>query len=237
MDKSIPAGAAILLEFIYKTETGRDAPECYEVLFGHRQDRLDKPLTKMTIEEVQAGQSKWAKWGKPASSAAGAAQFMRATLKGLIEELKLRPTQVFNGNLQDRLAYHLLRRRGFDKFIAGQMSITQFGLNLAKEWASLPVLAATKGAHRQLKAGESYYAGDGVNKDLTSPATVRNILKKVLEAGGEVQPQEPVEVPQEPVPDVPGTPTNPEPVYGGIDWLKVIMIVGGVALALFFILT
>ncbi|WP_353641633.1 hypothetical protein [Mesorhizobium sp. WSM2239] len=36
MDKTVPAGAALLLDFIYRTETKKRAPECYEVIFDNR---------------------------------------------------------------------------------------------------------------------------------------------------------------------------------------------------------
>lgn len=55
-------------------------------------------------------------------------------------------------NLQDRLGYHLLKRRGYEQFIAGLINRTEFGTRLAQEWASFPVLAATKGAHRVARA-------------------------------------------------------------------------------------
>jgi hypothetical protein len=40
MDKTVPAGAALLLDFIYSTETKKVAPECYKVIFGNRQMAL-----------------------------------------------------------------------------------------------------------------------------------------------------------------------------------------------------
>ncbi len=47
------------------------------------------------------------------------------------------------------------------------------------EWASLPVLTATKGAHRQVVRGQSYYAGDGLNKSLVKPERVEDVLRAV----------------------------------------------------------
>src|SRR6185312_4179042 len=110
------------------------------------------------------------------SSAAGRYQFMRATLLGLRSELNLRGSQL----LQDRLGYHLLLRRGYDDFMAGKISRTEFGKRLAQEWASFPVLTVCKGAHRQLNRGQSYYAGDGLNKALVKPEKVEAVLDEVL---------------------------------------------------------
>jgi len=48
-----------------------------------------------------------------------------------------------------------LKRRGYDEFMAGEIAIAEFGKHLAQEWASLPIMAATKGAHRQITRGQS----------------------------------------------------------------------------------
>ncbi|MFS2326353.1 hypothetical protein U2P60_13220 [Brucella sp. H1_1004] len=63
-------------------------------------------------------------------------------------------------DLQDRLGYHLAIRRGYNDYISGNISRTEFGRRLAQEWASFPVLAPTRGAHRALQRGETFYAGD-----------------------------------------------------------------------------
>lgn len=195
MDKTVPAGAALLLDFIYRTETDKGPPDCYDVIFANRQSALKKPVTQMTLAEVQAGQATWASkaWAArfgstKASSATGAPQLMRTTLASLIDELGLRLTQVLDGNLQDRLAYHLLKRRGYDDFMAGTISRTEFGKRLAQEWASFPVLAPTKGATRNLLRGQSYYAGDNLNKALVAPERVEAVLDKVKQAGCVIAP-------------------------------------------------
>jgi len=190
MDRSIPPAAAILLEFIYRTETSRRPPECYDVIFGNRQSALPKPLTSMTLGDVIDAQKTWSTkaWAKrfgstKASSAAGAPQFMRATLIDLSKELHLRGDQVFDPDLQDRLGYHLLKRRGYEDFMAGRISRTEFGKRLAMEWASFPVLAATQGQKRKVQRGQSYYAGDGLNKALVAPEEVEMVLQVVKSAG------------------------------------------------------
>lgn len=176
MDKSVPAGAAMLLDFI----GGIEAPKGYGTIYGNNQDKLPKPLTSMTLAEVQASQSSWTR--RFGSSATGRYQFMKATLEGLINELKLSTAQKLDADLQDRLGYHLLKRRGYDQFMAGKISATEFAKRLAQEWASLPVLAAGKGAHRNLVRGQSYYAGDGLNKSLVDPAKVEAVLGLVKSA-------------------------------------------------------
>ena len=197
MDKTVPAGAALLLDFI----GGIEAPRGYDVIYGNNQDKLPKPITKMTIGELIDAQASFTKRFK--SSASGRYQFMRATLQDLSKELGLRGSQIFDPDLQDRLGYHLLIRRGYNQFISGKISRTEFGKRLAQEWASLPVLAATKGAHRDLKRGQSYYAGDALNKSLVSTAKVEAILNKVKTAGA-AQPVTEVVVEQVPVVADPG---------------------------------
>lgn len=173
MDRTVPAGAALLLDFIGNIE----APQGYGTIYGNNQRKLPKPLTSMMIDEVIAVGPSWTRAYK--SSAAGRYQFMNATLKDLKKELNLRGSQAFDANLQDRLGYHLLKRRGYDAFMAGRMGIVEFGKRLAQEWASLPVLAATKGGSRDVKRGQSYYAGDGLNKSLITPERVEAILEMV----------------------------------------------------------
>lgn len=194
MDRTIPAGAAVLLNFIGNVE----APRGYDTIYGNNQGRLPKPITRMTLEEVQNYQPVWSR--RYGSSASGRYQFMHATLKGLIKELRLRPGQFFDADLQDRLAFHLLKRRGYEQFMAGKMSLGDFAARLAMEWASLPVLHKRSGAHREITRGQSYYAGDGVNKALVSPEDIEKILEKAYTLGnGEVEPVLPIDLPyQEP---------------------------------------
>jgi muramidase (phage lysozyme) len=216
MDRSVPAGAALLLAFISKTETGRDRPQCYEVIFGHNQDKLPKKITQMTLDEVEAAQPSWTK--RFGSSAAGAYQFMRntldapKTLRDIEGEMGLTGKEKFTPAMQDRMAYHLLKRRGYLDFVAGEITAVEFGKRLAMEWASFPVLAATKGSSRQIKRGQSYYAGDGVNKALTTPEAVEAVLKKVLAVAQE---PEPIDVPAVPMP-APAPVTAARPGWLGI---------------------
>lgn len=183
MDKSVPPFAGHLLNFIGSIE----APHGYDTVYGNNQDKLRKPLTQMSIAEVQEAQTEWSK--RFGSSAAGRFQFMRNTLRDLIKELSLDKSQLFSADLQDRLGFHLLKRRGYERFVAGKIGVTAFGRSLAQEWASLPVLAPTQGQKRRLARGQSYYAGDGLNKSLVSPEAFEAALRTSLpgSAAGTVQ--------------------------------------------------
>ena len=176
MDKTVPAGAAMLLDFIGDLE----APQGYGTIYADKQGRLPKPLTSMTLGEVIDAQKAWSK--SHGSSAAGRYQFLRATLIDLSKELGLRDSQRFDADLQDRLGFHLLKRRSYEAFMAGKIDRTEFGKRLAQEWASLPVLAATRGQKRELKRGQTFYGGDGLNKVLVAPECVEAMLDKVKQA-------------------------------------------------------
>lgn len=188
MDKTVPVGAALLLDFIRQTEVGRKDRASYDVIYANKQGTLAKPLTSMTLDEVLAAQRGWSK--NNGSSAAGGYQQMRATLSGLMAELGLSGSQRFDADLQDRLGFHLLKRRGYRQYVDGTINAVEFGKRLAQEWASFPVLADCKGAHRQLKRGQSYYAGDGLNKALVAPEKIESLLLLVRKA------PDPVPVPQ-----------------------------------------
>ena len=183
----VPAPAMALLNFIGRTE----APEGYDTIFGNRQGKLPTPVTQMTLGDLIDAQGNWGSkpwvkehWGySEASSAAGRYQFMRRTLQDICREVafELRGDMLFDAELQDRLGYYLLLRRGYAEFMAGKIRVTEFGLRLAQEWASFPVLAPMQGQHRAVKRGQSYYAGDGVNKALVAPEEVEYVL---LDLGG-----------------------------------------------------
>jgi hypothetical protein len=237
MDKTVPPGAALLLAHIYRTETGVDAPACYQVIFGNNQDKLPKPLTSMTLDEIEKAQATWTK--KFGSSAMGAGQFMKntldapGTLRDIEGEMGLTGREKATPDLQDRIAYHLLKRRGYDAFIAGEITRTEFGKRLAMEWASFPVLADTKGRHRTVKRGQSYYAGDGLNKALVAPERVEGWLDEVYAvANAPAVPAEPaVEDYEHDIAPVPAKPSKPA-------WLHLALIFGAavlVGLAVFFL--
>lgn len=171
MDKTVPGPAAKLLDFIGNTE----APRGYDTVYGNNQGKLTKPITKMTLDELISNQFGFTK--SFGSSASGRYQFMRNTLIDLKAQLGLSGYQIFDANLQDRLGYHLLLRRGYGPWIEGKISDAQFMLNLSKEWASFPVPYALQGGSRLVVRGQSFYAGDGLNKALVKPETVEAQLK------------------------------------------------------------
>ena len=115
----------------------------------------------MTIAEVLAAQKKSRSVG--GNSAAGAGQIIYPTLNDLVEKGVADPSERFSIETQRRLHKHLLNQRGLGKYMSGQISALEFGNNLAKEYAALPLLSNVG----EKRAGKSYYGGDGKNRALT----------------------------------------------------------------------
>lgn len=200
---TISAPARYLLDCI----GGIEAPMGYGTVYGNKQSRLPKPLVSWTVNEIiGASPSFTARFG---SSACGRYQFMRDTLIGLRKQVPGLGDMRFTPELQDMLGVMLLRRRGFDRFMAGQITLKAFGKALAQEWASFPVLTTTTGAHRTVARGQSYYAGDGMNKALVSADQIEAWLTAALRMKGGAPVRKPVPVAAL-VPDEPED--EPEPV-------------------------
>jgi len=136
-------GVKGLLDTIASAEGTRNN---YNARFGAA--RSNNPDFKtMSIDQVLAYQR------TRRFSALGRYQFIRKTLAGLKSELGISGSTKFTPELQDKLAIHLLNRRGLRKFQSGQMSAGRFQRNLAHEWASLPLNSG----------GRTAYGHDGVN--------------------------------------------------------------------------
>lgn len=182
--------AGPLLALIRKTETRHADAKAYLTIIGHEEKRLAKPLTSMTVDEVLAAQLVWVKQWEQPSGAAGAYQIIRKTLLGLKKALGLTGREKFDPALQDRMAMKLLEMRGLGKFLAGGWSIQTFGNSLAKEWASFPVFTRIKGARgKMLSPGQTFYAGDGINKALVSTAEVAKALEAIKGASDAPEPE------------------------------------------------
>ena len=151
-----------ILDVIAKHESGGD----YNIAFGGKK----AAFTSMTINEVLEWQKDY-KAGGAKSTAVGRYQFLGTTLGELKDKLKLSGDEIFDENMQDRLALCLLDRRGYSDFLSGRKSENDFMLAISKEWASLP---------RDL-GGLSYYHGDGLNRAHTKPEEVLGALEQIKE--------------------------------------------------------
>lgn len=95
-------------------------------------------LTKMTVNQVRELQRQMLahpdnKWN---SSAVGRYQIVGDALDTLIGTMKLSGDELFDKDLQDRMALQLLERRGLSKWRDGSMSDREFLGNLSDEWQS-----------------------------------------------------------------------------------------------------
>jgi conjugal transfer mating pair stabilization protein TraG len=127
----------------------------YNAYFGNPTNTSIK-FTSMTISEVLTWQEQFVQQGNP-STAVGRYQFIDSTLKGLIDETGTKETDIFDKELQDKLAYALLERRGIREYVDEKINRETFAHNLSKEWAGLPKVIGDN-------PEQSYYSGDGLNK-------------------------------------------------------------------------
>lgn len=137
------------------------------------------PLTTLTLDEAQAlGRLQVVRDGE-ASSAIGAYQFLTKTLISLRTSLHLTGGERFDELFQDDLAVALMIRRGYMRLMRDELSAEEFSNNLAKEWASLPVVIDMQGAFRAVRRGQSYYSGDGLNAALHKPEAILELVRAV----------------------------------------------------------
>lgn len=159
-----PAAYQSLLTVIAEGESRGN----YNAYFGSVANNTTD-FTAMTVDEVLEWQTDYVAQGSP-SNAVGRYQIIRPTLLGLVDELNLSGSEIFNEALQDKMAIALLERRGLIEFVRGDLSLEDFGHNLSKEWAALPRITGNN-------PEASYYAGDGLNASLISTGAVIEALR------------------------------------------------------------
>jgi muramidase (phage lysozyme) len=161
-----PTAYTPLLNTIAKGESRGN----YNAYFGHA-DNTSLEFTDMTIAQVLAWQAQYVQQGSP-SSAVGKYQIIRPTLSSLVEKLQIDPATKFDAPLQDKLAVSLLEKRGAKDYMSSRISREQFAANLAKEWAALPRVTGPN-------PDQSYYAGDGINKEQISTTEIFSALASI----------------------------------------------------------
>lgn len=174
-------------------------------------------LTDKTFDQVRAlGRSQVTTGGrvggKEPSSAIGGYQFITSTMDSLRSSLGLSGKEIMSPEFQDDLAVALMTRRGRAKYMAGQMTAEAFCNELAKEWASLPVVTGPK-------KGRSYYDGDGLNKSFHKPETILAAVRALKDAAPAPPPVVPHPL-EEDMPDKPRTFWDILKGVGGSDSLK-----------------
>jgi len=208
-----------LLDAIGKHE----APKGYGQIYGGAKGvPKNTDVSKMTLAGVQDLQRRMLAAGSK-STACGRYQFIRKTLAATINSMGLNGSERWDAALQDRMAIFLMEARGLSKFVIGSISREAFANSLAREWASLPVVSVIRGANRILEPGQSYYAGDGLNKAFHKPEAILALLDAIKRP---VQPVPHIPAPMAPrvVPSQPtATAVNifpaPEPPVTWWQWL------------------
>ena len=166
----------------------------YDTIYSESKLNPPKPLTEMTVGEVRDWQDRSVAAGSE-SSAAGRFQIIRSTMDSLIDKGIISKDDVFDEETQRKAYADLLERRGYNTFKSAMSEAAspeekvgiarRFQLNLAKEFASIPVpFAIKKGEHgsypkTDLIAGDSYYKNPkkpNLNKASHKPEDFLNIL-------------------------------------------------------------
>ena len=149
-----------------------EAPKGYNQIWGgiKKEDYPSREITTMSIKGVLDWQDSIDK--KYRSEACGGYQFLEDTLRDIYKPAGFNDNTIFTSKIQDNLAIFLLRKRGLAKYVEGKISAETFANNIAKEWASFPVVTG-------INKGRSFYAGDGLNKALVSVDEVMHAIKLI----------------------------------------------------------
>lgn len=123
--------------------------------------RYDSDLCQMSLKEVVQAQKAKKMY------AVGRYQIIPVVLLDAIKYLKMHPELLFSEGVQDYIFDKYLiaaKRPRIMAYITGGVDRAAARLDLAREWASMPVQAGTR-LHNGViaRGGESYYSGDGRN--------------------------------------------------------------------------
>ena len=126
-------------------------------------------ILDMNLQDLQKDMR--VRGNKYGSSASGRYQYIRKTLAGLVDQMNLSPKKdKFDPATQDKIAiYHLRSKHGLDRWLRGNMSDEEFLKKLSRTWAGLP----------DPKTGQSFYAGDGMNKSGVKVASTLDALSDI----------------------------------------------------------
>ena len=179
-----------LLDLIAKAESGTDQ-SAYTAYFSNSKDPT---LTDKTLRQVQMFQAKLLKregiLGK--SSAVGRYQFITAPLKETINSMGLDlDFTKFTPEVQDALIITRLKNlRKLEKWKTNKVSDRDFMINLAMEFASIPVPTDVPARSitstlpvRDLVPGESFWSGVAGNKSGHSPLQFLQAIKDIRLGG------------------------------------------------------
>lgn len=167
LDTTVTEGALQpLLDLI-----GRAEGAGYSTVFGGSRVSPPRSIVSLSVSELLEWQDRSVSAGS-VSSAAGRYQVIRGTLRTAINAGVVSLSDIYDPKTQDKLATYLLQGRGLNRFIAGTLTKERFADNLAREWASLPVITGPS-------AGRSFYDGVAGNKSRISANEILSVLDEV----------------------------------------------------------
>lgn len=130
-------------------------------------NQFGRPLTQMSVQEVlNLGSSNQI-------HAAGRYQFIHTTLKSLVERGKAKPTELFNEQVQDRLAIAYLRERS-GSFFTSNRAAEEYVPGLGQAWIGLQKLKPQQVA-QALEQSRANLAGRFVDPDRMKPQVVYKV--------------------------------------------------------------
>lgn len=180
-----PMSADAFADIIGRAESRNDYSafnDTYTDQTGRRRVRAsyNTNLTNMTLGEVMAAQAEGNIF------AAGRYQVIPETLKLAAAHLQLDPNDKFDSSMQDRIFKEYLitvKRPQIAAYLRGEGSLEAATLAAAREWASVGVPPGIKlNSGRISQGGESYYAGDGLNKAHITVGEVQGALTATRES-------------------------------------------------------
>lgn len=164
--KNVTASAEEVRSFIRHHE----ATSNYNIYYAGIPTSPPRPLVEMTVGEVMAWQ---ASLRNVRSTAVGAYQIIKKTLRTLVRDHDIDRNALFDKSMQDHLADLLLA-----ECEALRQRATAYGNCIARIWAAFPLLSGPK-------RGRSVYHGIAGNRALTTP---QNVMAMLSGEGGTLTP-------------------------------------------------
>jgi muramidase (phage lysozyme) len=173
---------------IQRAEITPGAENPYDIQQGEGK-KAAVELTKMTVDQVLALQDQRRKKGlkKGESTAVGAYQIVQGTLKEKIAQLKIQGDEMFDKDLQDRLADALIKQAGYEDYAANPTPDAKkaFIKRLSGIWAGIPKDASGQTALPQNQNKATIDFDTAINSFGDGGIALRDQLARIGEKGPE----------------------------------------------------
>ena len=167
----------------------------FDTVYNMAKIKPSKPITQMTVQEVQDWQQANIDAGSK-STAAGRFQIISPNMKYLLDKKIIKKDDVFDADTQMKAYDGLLEKRGYSDFKEDinkattekekQKVAENFLKKLAMEYASVPIPfdipdRINPKTGEGLKKGDSYYEGRSGNTTKNNPKTVEDYLEILMD--------------------------------------------------------